>query len=101
MRSATTKKQFRLIRNLPRVIAVAVPTITERHEDFALSDISMAVRLDPEDASSYIVRGCIQSITSNDLAAIADFTKAIELNPMISTAYVDRAMVCESSDSLP
>ena len=47
-------------------------------------------KLDPNNATAYVIRGVNKSKLGDDRGAIADYNKAIELDPNDATAYYNR-----------
>jgi tetratricopeptide (TPR) repeat protein len=60
--------------------------------DKAFSELNKAIKIDPEDARSYVHRGMAYNDKNDFDLAIADFTKAIEIKPTDAHAYVYRGM---------
>ncbi|MEA2103227.1 MAG: hypothetical protein U9P79_01105, partial [Candidatus Cloacimonadota bacterium] len=57
----------------------------------AISDLTKAIELDPENAFHYGLRGYIYKSRNDDQKAISDLTKAIELKPEDASFYKLRA----------
>jgi tetratricopeptide (TPR) repeat protein len=57
--------------------------------DSAIADLTEAVRIDPQFAEAYLMRGVAHGDTP---AAIEDFSEAIRLNPSYIQAYYNRGL---------
>ncbi len=62
--------------------------------------INDAVRAEPQNAVVYMARARAYDDAEKSPAAIADFSKAIELNPKLLAAYLVRAIVYEKAKEL-
>jgi lipoprotein NlpI len=62
-----------------------------RDLDGAMEDINKAVRMDPNDAKIYYIRGLIKSDKGDFAGGMEDFSRAIELNPKDAKMYNYRA----------
>lgn len=64
-------------------------------EDFkgALSDFSVAIRINANDDRAYYNRGCTCHRKGDYQGAIRDFTQSLQLNPANAEAYLNRGMV--------
>lgn len=62
-------------------------------EDYqsAVADLSIAIRLEPENAGNYLLRALAFREGGDDVAALADYTKVIQLAPQSTSAYSHRA----------
>jgi tetratricopeptide (TPR) repeat protein len=58
--------------------------------DKAIADAVLAIKLDPNAAPAYTIRGNSHLIKNEINAAIEDFTKAIEIDPKDAQAWVNR-----------
>ena len=65
----------------------------------ALADIEAAIRLNPDEADSFYVRGRIHADRSDWRLAIADYSEAIRLDPQFGWAYARRAAAYEAIDA--
>jgi Flp pilus assembly protein TadD len=63
------------------------------HYDQALKDFNDALKLKPNDASLYDLRGMAYRCKGQDNQAIQDFNKAMALDPKFARAYRNRGMV--------
>jgi tetratricopeptide (TPR) repeat protein len=60
----------------------------------ALIDIEMSINLDPNHRDSYILRAIAKNNLADTLGALNDYSKAIELSPISSSApYYDRGIL--------
>jgi len=60
--------------------------------DRAIDDINRAIRLDPNDADAYLLRGAMYYNKGDNDRTIADCTEAIRLDPNFARAYVSRGL---------
>ncbi|MDR0475675.1 MAG: tetratricopeptide repeat protein, partial [Treponema sp.] len=60
--------------------------------DLAIADFSLAIRLDPNDASAYNTRGIAYGVKGDFDRAVADFNEAIRLDPNYAAAYSNRGV---------
>jgi tetratricopeptide (TPR) repeat protein len=66
----------------------------------AIEDFNQALRLNPQDAETYVKRGIVRSEMalysgdsySNYRTAIEDFNQALRLNPQNAEAYIKRVL---------
>ena len=67
----------------------------ENLNDFegALSDLNIAIRMDPLKDNAYIVRGNVKSSLDDYKGSISDFTKAININENNSLGFYNRGAV--------
>lgn len=68
--------------------------------DKAVSDLSEAVRLNPNDTRAYFERGRVHVKAKRDSRAIADFNEAIRLEPKSAQSYLWRGFVRERGNNL-
>ena len=61
-----------------------------------MADFSVALRLDPKNATAYNSRGLAYRKTGDLEKAIADYSAAIQLNPIYALAYNNRGYVYEA-----
>jgi tetratricopeptide (TPR) repeat protein len=61
--------------------------------DKAIEELGKAIKLKPENAEAYNIRGNNYSLTNDFKKALEDYNKAIELNPQYVKAYSNRANV--------
>ena len=59
----------------------------------AIENCNKAIKLDPESANSYLVRGMVYDRQEKLALALTDYNRAIELNPRLTSAYVNRTNV--------
>ena len=59
----------------------------------ALSDLNIAIRMDPLKDNAYIVRGNVKSSLDDYKGSISDFTKAISINKNNSLGFFNRGVV--------
>ena len=59
----------------------------------ALSDLNLAIRMDPLKDNAYIVRGNVKSSLGDYNGSISDFTKAISINKNNSLGFYNRGAV--------
>lgn len=64
----------------------------------ALSDITLAIKIDPKNAAAYRYRGDVYSDKYQYENAISDYSKAIKLNPKDSIAYLGRGYANKKRD---
>nr|WP_299416639.1 hypothetical protein [uncultured Emticicia sp.] len=62
----------------------------------ALSDFTKALKIDPNNADVYFIRGRTKWMLDDNIGAISDFTKTIEINPKYSLAYFERG-ICKGT----
>jgi len=58
--------------------------------DIAISEYTKAIRSDPGNAMSYVLRGMMYIGKGDFKRAISDFNKAMEINPQLAVAYDGR-----------
>lgn len=58
----------------------------------AITDFSLAIRLNNHDSRAYYNRGCVCFQHGDYLLAISDFTYSLQLNPANTQAYVNRGV---------
>ncbi len=61
--------------------------------DQALKDFNDALKMKPNDASLYDLRGMAYRCKGQDEQAVQDFNKAMELDPKFGRPYRNRAMI--------
>ncbi len=57
----------------------------------AIADYNQALRIDPNDASTYYNRGLAKADLKDHQGAIADYNQAIKIDPNLAVAYLVRA----------
>jgi tetratricopeptide (TPR) repeat protein len=62
---------------------------------------SAAIRLNPQDSSTYLARGVAQGILGSRTEELADFSKAIELKPNDPVAFLSRALAYRRGGDCP
>ncbi len=68
-------------------------TFSKSNYEDALSELTLAIELEPMLAKAYYARGVIYWRELNDYArAIRDFTRALELDPRNANAYLNRGL---------
>jgi tetratricopeptide (TPR) repeat protein len=70
--------------------------LVKGNADEAVADFTVAIRLDPKNASALNNRGLAYRKKGDLDAAIKDYTGAIELNPIYALAYNNRGYVFEA-----
>ena len=61
--------------------------------DDATRDLDTALRIDPNSAEAFFLRGFLRSLNGTQKESQSDFSKAISIRPSFSDAYAMRAMV--------
>lgn len=72
----------------------------QRYFDEAIADFTAAIRLAPEDANLYLLRGIALGARGELDEAIADLTEAIRLSPKGPRAYVERSRAREQKGEM-
>ena len=67
----------------------------------AISDYDIAIRLQPDDASTYYNRGNVKIELEQYAAAISDYDIAIRLKPDYAAAYNNRGVVKDALGRTP
>ncbi len=85
----------RLKRNEPAYEAYAEAREAVKQGDLgsALSKVNKAIRIEPDEAAFYSLRGEIQSARDNDKAALKDLDRAVALNPNYFRPLLVRGIV--------
>ena len=65
---------------------------TEAELDKAIADYTEAIRVKPEDAMTYVLRGFAYAYKHEFDTAIADYSEAIRLDPAHAVAYYNRGL---------
>lgn len=65
-----------------------------------LSDVNQALKIDPNNAEAFALRGVIEFKEGNNSKALADLDKSLELNPNIAINYSSRASIKTSTKDL-
>jgi tetratricopeptide (TPR) repeat protein len=70
-----------------------------RNDDYkgAIADLDQVIRLSPNNANAYAVRGVARSALGDKQAAVADYNEAIRLNPRNDFAYNKRGIIRRQS----
>src|SRR6202790_2048882 len=64
------------------LIARAQAYLAKKQYDSALADVDQVIRIDPKDALAFYDRGSVDEEQKKYREAIADYSKAIEINPL-------------------
>jgi tetratricopeptide (TPR) repeat protein len=70
----------------PRAFAYRAWTYRQQQPDLGLKDVERALKLDPSCAEAYWARGEIEEVRGQAALAIADLTKALQLEPRLKDA---------------
>jgi tetratricopeptide (TPR) repeat protein len=68
--------------------------------DGALTDLTKAIELEPNDGYDYMIRGLFKKEKGDLDGAMADYNKAIELEPDFSGAYNNRGVLKKNKSDL-
>lgn len=71
----------------------AVDYVNKRMWDYAITELSKAIKQNPSYAFAYINRGAAYDTKGQYDQAISDLNKAIEINPRLAVAYYNRGNV--------
>ncbi|MEO0921013.1 MAG: tetratricopeptide repeat protein, partial [Pseudomonadota bacterium] len=65
----------------------------EQASDENISSLTQVIRANPNDANAYNVRGSAYGRGGRYREALADFTRALQINPRFYEAYANRALI--------
>ena len=88
----TTKRFDSIPTTLPPSLAVPRPGRRKHYRDRELADISMAIKLDPNNAAYRVARGESWSAQGRHKRAMADYDEAIRMEPNDPAKWVSPAM---------
>src|SRR6201999_2747060 len=55
-------------------------------------DLNQSIRLDPNEASAYFIRGTVSYLLGDNPAALADFSASLKIDPNNQAAYFNRGI---------